>query len=214
MTYLEIVNKVLVRLREEEVTSLNENDYSKLISNLVNVTKQEVENSWNWAALRNTVTITTEEGLFNWVLVGCGTRFRVLDAYNATQKSWMYSRPTEWMDQNFAFVDNTATGAPQYYAFNGVDSNQDAQVDVYPIPDGVYTLRFNIVQPQEDLVLAADIVTIPHEPIIEGTIARAISERGEDGGSNDQEFRYKSMLSDYIAIEAGRRPLETVWRAI
>mgnify|MGYP003675312696 FL=1 len=50
MTYLEIVNSVLVRLREEEVTSLDENDYSKLISRLVNVTKNEVENAWNWSA--------------------------------------------------------------------------------------------------------------------------------------------------------------------
>ena len=214
MTYLEIVNKVLLRLREEEVTSLNENDYSKLIANLVNVTKQEVENSWNWSALRNTVTVTTVDGLFNWVLVNCGTRFRVLDVYNATQKGWMYSRPTEWMDENFAFVEEPTKGAPAFYAFNGVDSNGDAQVDVYPIPDKEYVLRFNIVQPQEDLVLAADVLTIPHEPIIEGTIARAISERGEDGGMQDQEFRYKSMLSDYIAIEAGRRPLETVWSAV
>ena len=214
MTYLEIVNKVLVRLREEQVTSLAENEYSSLISDLVNVTKNEIENSWNWKVLRYTYTLTTVDGLFNWALTGSGTRFRVLDAYNATTKSWMYLRPTEWMDEAFGFSEVITKGQPQNYAFNGVDSNQDAQVDVYPIPDGVYTLRFNIVQPQEDLVLAADIVTIPHEPIIEGTIARAISERGEDGGSNDQEFRYKSMLSDYIAIEAGRRPLETVWRAI
>ena len=52
MTYLEIVNKVLVRLREEEVTTLDENDYSKLVANLVNVTKQEVENSWKLCLCR------------------------------------------------------------------------------------------------------------------------------------------------------------------
>lgn len=214
MTYLEIVNSVLVRLREEEVTSLDENDYSKLISRLVNVTKNEVENAWNWSALRNTMTVTTEDGLFNWVLTDAGTRFRVLDAYNATQKGWMYSRPTEWMDENFGMVDTPAKGAPAYYAFNGVTSGGDAQVDVYPIPDGEYTLRFNIVQPQEDLVSPSDALTIPVQPVIEGTLARAISERGEDGGSSDQEFRYRQLLSDYIAIEAGRRPLETVWSAV
>tara|TARA_R110002111_G_scaffold257294_1_gene325434 strand:- start:28 stop:156 length:129 start_codon:yes stop_codon:yes gene_type:complete len=38
MTYLEIVNKVLVRLREEQVTSVSENEYSSLISDLTNVT--------------------------------------------------------------------------------------------------------------------------------------------------------------------------------
>ena len=80
MTYLEIVNKVLVRLREEQVTSVSENEYSSLISDLTNVTKNEIENAWNWKALRNTFTITTVEDIFNWRLEGSGTRFRVLDA--------------------------------------------------------------------------------------------------------------------------------------
>ena len=81
MTYLEIVNKVLVRLRENEVTSLNESSYSSLIADLVNVVKREVENSWNWHALRTTLSATTVDDLFNYVLVGFGTTSRVLHVY-------------------------------------------------------------------------------------------------------------------------------------
>ena len=214
MTYLEIVNSVLRRLREEEVASINESEYSTLIGDFVNASKREIENAWDWSALRNTLTIETVDGLFNWVLDGAGTRFKVLDVYNATAPNWMEIRSTEWMDQNFGMVGTVAKGAPAYYAFNGVTSTGDAQVDVYPIPDGVYTLRFNVVQRQSDLVNPADEPLIPYQLIIEGATAIAITERGEDGGSNNQEGRFKNLLADYISLEAARKPYETIWSAV
>ena len=118
------------------------------------------------------------------------------------------------MDERFAFVDTVAKAAPQFYAFNGVDSNGDTQVDLYPIPDKEYEIRFNLVQPQKDLIIASDTPLVPYQLIIESTLARAISERGEDGGNSAQEFKYNRLLSDYIAIEAGTRPYETIWEAV
>ena len=47
MTYLEIVNRVLRRLREQQVDSLTANSYSTLIADLVNEVKRDIENSWN-----------------------------------------------------------------------------------------------------------------------------------------------------------------------
>ena len=214
MGFLDIINSVLRRLREEEVASINESEYSTLIGDFVNASKREIENSWDWSALRNTLTVETTDGLFNWVLTNAGTRFKVLDVYNATSPNWMELRSTEWMDKNFGMVGTVARGAPAYYAFNGVTSTGDAQVDVYPIPDGAYTLRFNIVQRQYDLVEPTDKPLIPYQLIIEGTTARAIAERGEDGGSNTQEVRFRNLLADYISLEAARKPYETIWSAV
>ena len=90
----------------------------------------------------------------------------------------------------------------------------DSQVDLFPVPDKEYTIRINVVLPQEDLVLPDESSLVPAQLIIEGTIARAISERGEDGGMQDQELRYQRLLSDYIAIEAGQKPYETIWQAV
>lgn len=59
MTYLELVNNVLRRIREEEVTSVNSTTYSKMIGDFVNDAKKLVETSWDWSALRTTLTITT-----------------------------------------------------------------------------------------------------------------------------------------------------------
>ncbi len=210
MTYLEIVNRVLRRLREQEVQSLTSSSYSILIADLVNEVKRDVENSWNWSALRTTLTATTANDLFNYVLDGSSTRFKVLDVINDTTNIYMENRSGAWFDQQFLMA-TVQKAAPAYYNFNGVDSNGDTQVDIFPIPDGVYDLRFNVILPQADLVNTTDVLKIPAPLVIEGTIARAISERGEDGGFMEQEQRFRSMLADYIAIEAGHRPDETVW---
>ena len=59
MTYLNLVNGVLRRLREDEVTSVTANTYSKMVSDFVNDAKDLVETAWDWSALRSTLTITT-----------------------------------------------------------------------------------------------------------------------------------------------------------
>ena len=210
MTYLEIVNKVLRRLREPTVASVSENSYSALIGELVNVSKREIEDSWNWAALRTTLTATTAPDLFNYVLRGAGTRFRVLEIINDTDNFFMQPRDGKWFESNLLMVPVTK-GSPLYYNFNGVTTYGDTQVDVFPVPNGVYTLRFNVVMPQDDLTTDTEVVQIPYQLLIEGVLARAIAERGEDGGNQDQEMRYRNMLADLIAIENGQRVDETTW---
>jgi hypothetical protein len=212
MTYLQIINAVLRRLRETEVTDVNETDYSKLIGEYVNSVKKEVEAAWDWNALRTTLTLNTTSGIFNYTLLGSGSRFRVSDVVNDTSNYMLQQKGAAWMNQRFLTVD-TQLSTPSFYSFNGVDSNLDSKVDLYPVPDGVYTLRFNVTIPQDDLADNTDTLKIPSEPVIQGTLARAISERGEDGGrlSNDQYILYRSAMADEIAIEAGRFSDETVW---
>ena len=210
MTYLEIVNKVLLRLRENQVETVSENSYSALVGELVNVTKREIEDSWNWSCLRTTLAATTTAALFNYVLVGAGTRFRVLDVVNDTTNIFLKNRPSAWFEQQLLMA-TVQTGSPAYYNFNGVDQYGDTQVDVFPVPDAGYDLYFNIVMPQDDFTTDTEEVKIPYTLLIEGTLSRALSERGEDGGYQDQEARYRNMLADLIAIEAGSRPEETIW---
>jgi hypothetical protein len=212
LTYLECVNRVLRRLRENEVTTVNETPYSKLIGDLVNVVKVEVEDSWNWSALRTTLTATTTASVFNYVLVDSGTRIRVLDIFNDTDNYIVEQRGTKWFDKVYLTYDQP-TGSPLYYNFNGVDSNGDSQIDFYPIPDGVYDIRINCVVPQDELVSDATQILIPSTLLVEGTLARAISERGDDGGYAEQEQRYRSMASDLIAIESSQRLDEMIWTA-
>ena len=213
-TYLELVNDVLIRLRETEVTSVQDNAYSKLIGKFINDAKRQCEDAYSWNALSDTLSAVTESGLFNYVLIGSGQRFRVLDVIDDTSNAMLDVQTSAQMNKLF-LLQTAQNGAPQYYNFNGTDSNGDTQVDLYPIPDGVYNLRFNIIKPQVPLAADADMLKIPSEPVIFNALSRAMGERGEDGGiaSNEAFAMYKQSLNDAIALESGRYLEEGEWTA-
>ncbi len=215
MNYIQLVNDVLVRLREPEASSVSDTAYVKLIAKFVNDSKRVVEDSYNWNSLSETLSATTTAQVFNYVLVGSGQRFRVIDVINDTQNTFVNLAATKWMDQQF-LMTTPQTGSPAYYNFNGTDSNGDTQVDLYPIPDGAYNIRFNIIKPQDPLVNNADVLLVHPEPVILGALARAQAERGEDGGVQAGET-YQLMrqsLADAIALESGRYLEEQEWLAV
>jgi len=214
-TYLELVNDVLIRLRENEVTAVTDTSYSKLISKFVNDAKRQVEDAYNWNALSETLTVATSPGLFNYVMTNAGIRFRVFDAINDTSNWLVNNVSTQEMNQWF-LVETPEIGSPRYYNFNGVDVNGDTQVDLYPIPDGAYNVNFNLIKPQEELSNNADQLLVPAEPVIFLAYAKALAERGEDGGlaSSEAYQLYQTSLADHIAIEGNKYPEEFLWDAI
>lgn len=213
-TYLQLVNDVLVRLRENEVTAVTDTAYSKLIGKFVNDAKRQVEDAYNWNALSETVTVSTSADLFNYVLTDSGIRFRVFDVLNDSSNWFLNNASTTQMDEWF-LVDTPEKGSPRYFNFNGVDSNGDTQVDLYPIPDGVYTINFNIIKPQEEFTTNATQIKVPAEPVIFLAYAKALAERGEDGGlaSSEAYALYQTSLADHISIEGNKYPDEFIWEA-
>ena len=211
-TYLQLVNEVLVRLREREVTSVNDTAYSKLIGKFVNDAKRQAEDAYNWNALSVTLTADTVPGIFNYVLEGSGQRFRIMDVINDTTDNQLQNQTSAQFNRWFLMTSENHA-EPMYYNFNGTNSNGDTQVDLYPIPDQVYNLRFNVTRPQPPLSANSDILLIPHEPVIFGAVARGMAERGEDGGmdSNAMYALYQQSLSDAIALESGRYLEESAW---
>lgn len=215
MNYIQLVNSVLRRLRETEVSSVEDNAYSKLIGEFVNDAKRSVEDAYAWNALSETLTASTATDIFNYVLVGSGQRFRVIDVLNDTSNTMVHNATTRWMNEQF-LLTSVQKGSPSYYNFNGTNSNGDTQVDLFPIPNGVYEIRFNVIKPQVALTADADVLLIPSEPVIFNATARAIAERGEDGGilAGEMAFLYNQSLADAIAIESGRYIEESAWMAI
>jgi hypothetical protein len=214
-SYLELVNKVLVRLREPTVGTVDEHVLSRLVGVFVNDAKRAVEDAYNWNALTETLTATTTAGVFNYVLDGSGARFKVIEVYNNSQRFHMAAKTSREMTSLFISNPVPDSGVPSYYNFNGIDSNGDTQVDIYPVPDDVYTLYFNLYVPQAELENDEDTLSVPAQPVVQLAYAMGLVERGEDGGmSNSEAYSvYKSILSDYIAIEASRYPEEETWEA-
>lgn len=219
MTYIELVNAVLRRLRESEVTTVqgagNSNAYARLIGDFVNEAKNQVENAWKWSALRRTLTATTVDGTFNYEIQGSQNNFQVLSVLNDTSDIVMLYKDADWFNEAF-LLTNPQRGIPTFYNFNGVSADGDTQVDIYPIPDGVYTLRFNVVLRNVPLSGDSDPMEIPHRPVILLATAMAIEERGEDGGqqSVNAYAAAQSALADAVALDAGRHPEETVWYSV
>ena len=219
MTYLELVNAVLRRLRQNEVATLQglsrQNTYPRLIGDYVNDAKRLVEQAWDWSSLRTTQTVTTQADVFNYVLVGSNNRFEVLNVLNDTSNTKMEYQTSSWFDDRY-LLNEVVSGAPAYYSFNGVDANGDTQVDLYPKPDGVYNIRFNVIQRLGDLSADADKLVVPSRPVILLATAMAIEERGEDGGTASA-WAYQqgqSALSDEIALDAARHPEELIWQEV
>lgn len=209
MTFLDMVNEVLVRMRETQVSAVDSTSYSALIGKLVNDAKTQIEDAFSWNALGTFVELTTISGVSEYSLTNIGQKFQVTDAINSTSNIGLAPIPFATMNRYLQFnVSANIQGIPSYYNFDGVDSNYDVKFNVYPIPDGSYTLRFSVITPQVALTNDFQVPQIPSNLIVQNAYARALVERGEDGGLNSSEAYalYKSMLSDYIALEATRTP--------
>lgn len=213
MTYLELINDVLVRLREKEVTSVTADSYTKLIGKYVNDIKTQVENAYNWNALTNTITVATENNVYNYVLTGAGQQFKVMDVINDTDDWTMKYVDNKRMNDYF-LEQPIQKGSPEYYNFNGTQDG-DVLVDVYPVPNKVCNLRFNFFIPQAKLSSASDVILVPGDVVALGAYAKAIVERGEDAGMQSSEAwqLYRSALADAISIESGQFPNELNWYA-
>lgn len=209
MTYKELVNNVLKRLRERTVNNVSEQE---LIGILVNDAKYEVENAWNWSALRQTLTVTTTADVFNYELNGTGNNFSIMDVVNETGNYFMEYR-TQHDFNEFYLNQNPQSGNPRYYNFNGVSSDNDTLVDLYPKPDSAYTIYFNIIQRTADLVNNTDVLKVPSRPVLLLAYAKAVEERGEDGGISSTSAYAMAVraLNDAIAHDAQKHSEELIW---
>jgi len=215
MTYLELVNDVLTRLRETTVATVSETPYSALIGKFVNDAKRQIEDSYTWNCLSQTITVTTTGGTHSYALTGVGQKFRVMDSLNTTSNVVMGDVPFTSMNRKLNFV-TPVQGIPSKYCFNGVDSSGDTKVDLYPIPDNTYTILFDVIVPQAMLSSDSTNVKVLDYLVTQSAYARALIERGEDGGTNSSEAYalFRAMLSDAIATESTRYPEESNFEAV
>ena len=207
MTYLELINDVLIRLRETTVATNGATTYSTLIGKFVNDAKRQVEDAFSWNVLGQNITLTTVAATYSYSLTGAGQKFQVMDVINTTSNIGMKNISFVEMNRYQNLVPTT-NGIPQYYAFDGVDASSDTKVTLYPRPDGVYNIPFSLTVPQATLSSDATSILVPDFLVAQNAYARALVERGEDGGLSSSEAYqlYKSMLSDYIALEGTRYP--------
>jgi len=231
MTYREIINSVLRRLREDTISSdwsgalYDSNtvtDYQKLIGELVNDSKKQVESYHDWQALRETFNIKTKGGNMQYTMGdatrGAGVSFKVLDVICQETGQVLDQVNNDWINTKTFPLADIATGKPTKYAFNGISQasssrEPDFNVDLYPVPTGVQTISFNIVGAQKELTTAAQVLRTPSQPVILGAWAKAIAERGEDGGtiSSGVAAEARDSLNMAVQLDSSNMEYERDW---
>ena len=215
MTYLNLMNNVLRRLREEETSSVTSTTYVKMVGDFINDAKTLVGQAADWSALRETITISTTASDNTYSLTGGGDNIKVMSMLNDTQNCFMEYQTKDWFNEQL-YISSAAEGTPQYFTYNGLDSSGDTQILVGPTPDGVYSIRVDTVKRQADLSVNTDELLIPAMPVIHLAVALLARERGETGGTSTAEYFTiaNQYLSDAIAIDAAKHPEEMVFRTI
>ena len=213
-TYLQIVNEVLTRLREPTVQTVTENTLSTLVGQWVNDVKRQVNDAYDWDALNAYIDVTTVAGQWTgYSITGAGQRFRVNDVIN-TSRFWPMTGIDKPSIDRFMFMMRTPVSNPPInFNLGSVDSNGDMMVSFWPIPNAADVIKFSLIIPENDFTSDSDTTKMPKEPIVLGAYARALVERGEDGGlsSSEAQLIYKSVLADYIATEGARSPETDSW---
>lgn len=231
MQYIDLVNNVLRRLRENTVDTVNQTAYSTLVGMFVNDAKEYIDNAWSWSGHRTTIDLTLAADEDTKEIDGSLDNFTILQVYNDTQNIQMRSIDTTRLNR-LKFGDSPSRSAPTYYAFNRMGSdglegytsssnatgakrqeNGDSTINVYPIPDSQYVIKIHLAVRQMDLLNDNDVLRIPSRPVELLAYAKAIEERGEDGGINPvSAFSVaQTSLSDAIAFDAAKHPEETIW---
>ena len=217
MSFRTTLNKVLVRLREDTISSdwsgaINDStavdDYQKLIGEFVNEAKQIVEDSWNWGALRTVISLNTTSGTSQYTITGVNNRSRILQVIDSTNNVNL----TQTSDNYFYRVTHTGSssnGIPSYYRLN------NNTIDFWNTPGGTYAIKIHAVDAPDDLTNAADTILVQENLVVLGAYALALSERGEDGGtpSDQAMLRFKTALTDAISQDSQRTVDETTWYA-
>lgn len=218
MTYLQLINNVLTRLREDTISQeefgANDDPYIRFIASAVNDAKDRVEDSWQWGALRGTDYVP--------LFADIGSQFALPNSADnhyiikriavfpntsptnfqaATQRNFLRWTNVDRVRGFFQNPGSVQKGRPSEFAVTGVASEPQFLEDevgnivitVLTPPSGTsvvpdYWLEIDRVNHQDSLVAGTDNLLVPSLPVYTLATALASRERGEVGGTPTSEL--------------------------
>lgn len=159
MNFLDCVQDVAFRLDNQSINNQ--------IKVWVNLAQQEIARADNWHFLGATSSLTTTSGISEYALSGnCD---KVLAMWQATTPAKLaYLDAVDFVKM---FPDPSDTGEPRCYTLF-----KEGYTQLYPIPNGTYTVFYKYKKMLPDLSSDSDTSLIPkkwHELLIHGALARA-----------------------------------------
>jgi hypothetical protein len=224
-TQLDLVNNILVRVREKQVENITDNTYSQLVAQIVAESYEEVLDEWNWRSLSETSVFAIPAGSMggpasDFVVGG----FLAPDArlFLAREGGAPYSRVIPEPYVIDLFEDNSSyqmreLTLPQYSDVVQRQIRQETDYPQYfalrPLPDETLDILFwqpaktdcsvSMTYWRRPNRMSSDGTTqganieIPFRPVQELALMYTLNERGEEMGEpgNLAERRYMQALS-------------------
>lgn len=204
MTVLEIVNRVLRRLREDPVGSITETEYSEVIGDFVVDIHKELL-GYDWSSMRHTIDVPVEadQRVLNLsAFEGTGTGDVLAGGRLPTSESlplwgkWFESStsvqgfPLQWASQydvdNSYYLDTSRRVQNlECIHIHAHPSADGLEAVLDPVPNVARHIRLNFWTPEADIDTSADnnrTLLIPWRPIWLGALCLALNERGEEIG--------------------------------
>ncbi len=215
MTYLEAVNRVLIKLREDEVTTVVEDSYSKLIGIFVNDAYEIIADSWDWTGFRASIEITTVPNQSTYSLTGFTPRSKILYVNNETQNVEVYQESLQ-RTRYLALGTNNASGTVSRFSLANQDANGDLQIRFSQTPSAAEVFTVYGVRRPGNLTADSEVLALSSLAVVQWAFAFALRERGETGGQNAMEqFVYaKDAVDSAIALDANQHPEELIWTVV
>ena len=217
MTYLELVNAVLVRLREKKTAVVDTNPFLAVIGAMVNDAKDSVEDAWNWSQLRMTSNVTVPLGATSFIVPdSADNTYQVNSILNGQEGYYLRYVVQPWLRAKYRNSANVpvAPNPPYYWTWGSDDeASGNKTIQILQPSNDTYNFLIDHTKHQPTLVLPTDRLKVPSQPVIQLATALASRERGEIGGTPTSELfamadRY---LSDAIAYDTAKFANEMDW---
>ena len=241
MTYLEMVNEVLVRMREDEIISVNDPDndpQQKIVCKFVNDARRFVDKSHTWNAQRKIWLVDPSFDVAGYTIPDSNESASIYTVRWAGTSNCLKEANERWISRQ-----KKQLGTPQYYA-PSFSENNELTVRFWPVPGedyvgssasvseysaGEYTeAEYNGEIAEGHSILMEgykvsapmknddDLIRLPIDPVMYYALAYASRERGEIGGQGSTElFQLANQyLSDAIAWDVNNSDMEYIWRQV
>lgn len=212
MTFLSLLNKVLRRLREDTVNTMDSTDYSRLVSEFIAEIHQECVEVHDWTSMRHPITLAVASGTRTYNLgltIANGGNVPNTERVTKTDSLLVYdelNRPMAFMfDDSSAAqgdrmlpISHTAmerlyqsdraltNTEPNYFSYRQHPSNDGLELTIWPIPSANRTVRFTFWtaedEPETDGTDDNTVILVPWKPVYLGAVMMALNERGEEMG--------------------------------
>lgn len=213
-TLLQITNKVLLRLREDEVEDLSE-AYPALVASLVADIVAELNEATVWNFLDHEVAVSVVASTQSYALSGTNHTSHML--WNKTGPAcWIFDDSSDSGGAQLTYLDPSefyrryqsdrsgTSEQPTAFTIEKDTDNDDLYIRLWPTPSATRYIRIRFNTPEAELDPASDASTeikMPERLVRLGAIMMAMNERGEEFGEPGNILERRFIAAKGAAVE-------------